>query len=369
MTQSLDDTQNNIQNTTSSTKLRVAIIGASGYGGAELARLLIAHPRVEITIATASGERAGAKLSGLFPSLRGLCDIICEELDAEEIANRADFAFIALGHGKAMQIVPQLLERGLKVCDLGGDFRLRDAGVYEHWYKTPHTAIPVLETAVYGLPEWNRDKICSAQLVANPGCYPTSAILALAPFLALNEIEVNSLVVDSASGTSGAGRSSFGIGMHHPEVDGDFKAYKVASHQHTPEMEQMLTQVSSEGHAVQLTFTPHLLPITRGILTTCYAQLHEPLTAEDAYRVLENAYNDEPFVRLFPLGSMPQIKYVVGSNFCDIGVAVDARTNRLILVSAIDNLVKGAAGQAVQNMNLMNGFEECEGLMLAPLFP
>ncbi len=363
------ESPNNSQQPVSPTKLRVAIIGASGYSGAELARLLIAHPHAEITIVTASGERAGAKLSDLFPSLRGLCDLVCEELDAEQIASRADFAFIALGHGKAMQIVPQLLEHGLKVCDIGGDFRLRDASVYEHWYKTPHTANDLLQSAVYGLPEWNRDKIQKAQLVANPGCYPTSAILALAPFLALNEVELGTLVVDSASGTSGAGRSSFGIGMHHPEVDGDFKAYKVAAHQHTPEIEQMLTQISTEGHAVTLTFTPHLLPIARGILTTCYARLHEPLTAEDAYRVLENAYQDEPFVRVYPLGQLPQIKYVVGSNFCDIGVAVDERTNRLIVISAIDNLVKGAAGQAVQNMNLMNGFEEREGLMLAPLFP
>lgn len=352
-----------------SSQLRVAIIGASGYGGAELARLLIQHPHAEIVVATASGERAGARLSDLFPSLRGLCDVVCEELDAATIAQKADFAFIALGHGKAMQIVPELLQRGVKVCDLGGDFRLKDTSVYEEWYKTPHTAHRVLETAVYGLPEWWRDEIQSAQLVANPGCYPTSAILALAPFLALNDVEVSSIIVDSASGTSGAGRSSFGLGMHHPEVSNDFKAYKVGAHQHTPEIEQALTRVSTEGHAIKLTFTAHLLPIARGILSTCYAQLYEQLTSEDAYRVLENAYQDEPFVRLHALGSLPQIKHVVGSNFCDIGVAIDERTNRLIVISAIDNLVKGAAGQAIQNMNLMSGFEETSGLMFAPIFP
>jgi N-acetyl-gamma-glutamyl-phosphate reductase len=356
-------------NSNSQENLRVAVSGASGYGGAELARLLAAHPRAELVIATASGERAGSKISDLFPGLRGVCDVVCEELDADEIANRADFAFIALGHGRAMSIVPQLLERGTKVCDLGGDFRLKDASVYEEWYKTPHTAHRVLERAVYGLPEWKRDKIQGAQLVANPGCYPTSAILALAPFLVANEVEPDSVIVDSASGTSGAGRSSFGLTMHHPEVDGDFKAYKVTSHQHTPEIEQLLTMLSSEGHAVQLTFTAHLLPIARGILTTCYADLREPLTSEDAHRVLDLAYADEPFVRVHDLGAMPQIKHVAGSNFCDIGVSVDSRTNRLIVMSAIDNLIKGAAGQAIQNMNLMNDFDESEGLMLAPLSP
>lgn len=356
-------------NPDSQTKLRVAVIGVSGYSGAELARLLTAHPRAELVAATASAERVGSKISDLFPGLRGVCDMVCEELDADAIAGRADFAFIALGHGRAMSIVPQLLERGIKVCDIGGDFRLKDAGVYEQWYQTPHTAHRVLESAVYGLPEWKREKIVGAQLVANPGCYPTSAILALAPFLAANEVELDSLIVDSASGTSGAGRSSFGLGMHHPEVDGDFKAYKVASHQHTPEIEQMLSLVASQAEPIQLTFTAHLLPIARGILTTCYADLREPLTIEDAHRVLDLAYADEPFVRVRALGAMPQIKHVVGSNFCDIGVSVDPRTNRLIVISAIDNLVKGAAGQAIQNMNLMNGFDEREGLMLAPLFP
>lgn len=350
-------------------KLRVAVIGASGYGGAELVRLLALHPRAELVLATASGERAGVRLSDLFPSLRGICDIVCEEFDAKSIAKRADFAFIALGHGKAMTIAPQLLERGLKVCDLGGDFRLHDAEVYEHWYGMAHTAKRVLENAVYGLPEWQRDKIQKANLVANPGCYPTSANLALAPFLACNALETTSLIVDAASGSSGAGRSSFGLGLHHPELANDFKAYKVATHQHTPEIEQMLHRTSAEGSAVHVTFTAHLLPIARGILATCYATLREPLTTADALRVLENSYQDEPFVRVYPLGSLPQIKYVVGSNFCDIGVVVDERTNRLIVISAIDNLVKGAAGQAIQNMNLMSGFDETDGLKLAPLFP
>ncbi len=349
--------------------LRVAVIGASGYGGMELARLLAIHPRAQLTVATASGERAGAPISELFPALRGVCDIVCEEFDIDEIARRADFAFIALGHGKAMEIVPQLLERGLKVCDLGGDFRLKDAAVYQTWYHTPHLSPSTLDLAVYGLPEWHREKIADARLVANPGCYPTSAILALAPFSVANGIETESVIVDAASGTSGAGRSSFGLGLHHPEASDDFKAYKVGTHQHTPEIEQILNEVSSANAPLCVTFTAHLLPIARGILATCYATLREPLTTEDAHRVLDLAYQDEPFVRVHPIGNLPQIKHVVGSNFCDLGVVVDSRTNRLIVIAAIDNLVKGAAGQAVQNMNLMSGFAENDGLQSAPLFP
>jgi N-acetyl-gamma-glutamyl-phosphate reductase len=347
-------------------KLQVALIGASGYGGAELARLLTHHSRAELAVATASGERAGAKLSDLFPSLRGVCDIVCEELNLDRIA-QCDFAFISLGHGKAMEIAPQLLERGLKVCDFGGDFRLRDAAIYEKWYKTAHTSPGLLRKAVYGLPEWNREKIKSAQLVANPGCYPTSAILPIAPFLAAGAIEPSTVIVDSASGTSGAGRSSFGQGMHHPEVSEDYKAYKIAAHQHTPEIEQALADAS--GQEITLTFTAHLLPIARGILTTSYATLRGNHSTESLHAILEEKYGSEPFVRVWPAGETPQLKHVVGSNFCDIGVKVDTRTNRAIIISAEDNLVKGAAGQALQNMNIMCGFEETEGLWHAALFP
>ncbi len=349
-----------------SEKISVALIGASGYGGAELARLLVGHRFAELKIATASGERAGAKLSDLFPSLRGVCDIVCEELDLDRIAE-CDFAFIALGHGKAMEIAPQLLERGLKVCDFGGDFRLRDAKTYEHWYKTPHLAPQLLPDAVYGLPEWNREAIKTAKLVANPGCYPTSAILPLAPLLAANAIEPASIIVDSASGTSGAGRAAFSLGLHHAEVSEDFKAYKIGAHQHTPEIEQALGDAC--GQPITLTFTAHLLPIARGILTTSYATLRGQHTRESLHQIIAERYQNEPFVRVWPVGEVPQLKHVVGSNFCDIGVAVDARTNRVILVSAEDNLVKGAAGQALQNLNIMCGFDEREGLHSAALFP
>ncbi|MBV9868129.1 MAG: N-acetyl-gamma-glutamyl-phosphate reductase [Abitibacteriaceae bacterium] len=355
---------------TSSQKLQVAVIGASGYGGAELVRLLAGHPQAEVALATASGERAGAKISDLFPSLRGICDVACEEFDLERIASTCDFAFLALPHGKAMEIVPPLLERGIKVCDLGADFRLRDVAVYQEWYKLPHSACSTLQEAVYGLPEWNREPIKKARLVANPGCYPTSAILALAPLVAADIIERDSIIVDSASGTSGAGRSSFGLGMHHPEVSGDYKAYNVGSHRHTPEIEQALNDASGKTAApLHITFTAHLLPIARGILSTSYATLRQPLDTASVQRVIAERYTAEPFVRVHPAGELPQIKHIVGSNFCDIGVKVDTRTNRVIVISAEDNLVKGAAGQAIQNMNLMCGFEETTSLHGAPVFP
>ena len=358
-------------------KLRVAVIGASGYGGAELARLLANHPHAEITVATASGERAGAKLSELFPSLRGICDIVCEAFDADQIAERADFVFIALGHGKALDFVPQLMERGLKVCDLGADFRLRDVDEYAQWYKLPHTAPRVLEQAVYGLPELHREKIRNAQIVANPGCYVTAASLALMPFMRADAIKPHSIIVDAASGTSGAGRSSFSLDFHYSEMHDNYKAYGVAGHRHTPEIEQTLTDASVDPYdkdrQARVCFTPHLLPISRGILATCYAApsgtLAQNSTTENAHAILSSFYANEPFVRVLDVGQMPQIKNIAGSNFCDIGVAVDARTQRLIVISALDNLVKGASGQAVQNMNLMSGFDETSGLMLAPLFP
>ena len=350
--------------------LRVAIIGASGYAGAELARLLAGHRRASLALATASGERAGVRLSDLFPALRGVCDIASEELNVERIAGECDFAFIALAHGKAMEIAPALLERGVKVCDIGADFRLRDEAVFEQWYNHAHTAPGLLSKAVYGLPEWNREKIRTARLVANPGCYPTSAILALAPLVAADVIEPDSIIVDSASGTSGAGRSSFSIGMHHPEVSEDYKAYNVGTHRHTPEIEQALMDAAGDANTeLRITFTAHLLPIARGILSTSYASLKTGMDTAQVHEIFVRRYGNEPFVRVCPPGQLPQIKHVVGSNFCDIGVQVDARTRRVIVVSAEDNLIKGAAGQAIHNMNLMCGFEETEGLRAAPLFP
>ncbi len=357
-------------------KVTVGIIGASGYTGVELARLLAAHPGARLELATASGERVGQRLSDLFPSLRKVCDIVLEEVDAATIAARCQVAFIALGHGKALEIVPDLLARGVKVIDLGADFRLRDAAVYQEWYKLPHTAAAALAEAVYGLPEWQREKIKSARLVANPGCYPTSAILALAPYMAHGAIVPETIIVDSGSGVSGAGRSSFGVASYFPEVSGDYKAYGVASHRHTPEIEQGLQDAANCGghgeRTAKVTFTPHLLPIPRGILSTCYATPTKEFhgcNLHDFRQFLVKHYEEEPFVRILDAGQTPQIKHVAGSNFCDIGVVLDERTNRLIVIAAEDNLLKGASGQAVQNMNLMLGLDETAGLLGASLYP
>ena len=356
-----------------SEKVCVALIGASGYTGSELARLLAGHPRAELVIATASGERVGQKLSDLFPHLRGLCDLELQEVDLDAIAAKCQVAVIALGHGKALEIVPQLLHRGVRVIDLGADYRLRDAEVYREWYHLQHSAPELLRETVYGLPEWNRAKIKRATLVANPGCYPTSAILALAPFIAVEAIKAHSIIVNSASGISGAGRASFGVGTHFPEAVGDFKAYNVGAHRHTPEIEQALTDAAPNPNdpaaRALITFTAHLLPVARGILSTCYAAPMAEMTTADAHQILSERYQNEPFVRVLPIGAYPQIKHVNGSNFCDVGTKVDARTGRVIVISAEDNLIKGASGQALQNLNVMFDLPETMGLQGAAVFP
>lgn len=352
-----------------STFTRVGIIGASGYTGAELVRLLDLHPHAKVTLATASGERVGMPLSALFPSLRDVSEIVCEEYDLQRIVDACDFVFVALPHGKAMEYVPGLLDAGMKVCDIGADFRLRDAAVFEEWYRHPHSAVSYLEQAVYGLPEWNRESIRTASLVANPGCYPTSAVLPLAPLLTAGLIEDADIVVDSASGTTGAGRSSFSLALHYSEVFGDFKAYNIGGHRHTPEIEQGLADAVGKSTFPPVIFTPHLLPVARGILSTSYARLKSDVSDDQLYEVLAERYSNEPFVRVLKPGQLPQIKHVAGSNFCDIGVVSNSRSGKVIALGAIDNLLKGASGQAVQNMNIMCGFNETDGLQGAPLFP
>ncbi len=348
--------------------LKVGIIGASGYTGVELARILSTHPEVELTVAT-SRQYAGKPLAEVFPNLRKRVDLVCENLGPEELVDRADFFFAAVPHKTAMDLVPILLKAGKKVVDLSADFRIRDAAVYEEWYQ-PHSSIECIEEAVYGLPELYRDQVKNARLTANPGCYPTSIILGLAPLLREGLIDPAHLIIDSKSGTSGAGRSA-NVGTLFCEVTDGFRAYKVGGqHRHIPEIEQELTVLA--GQPVTISFTPHLLPISRGILSTMYAPLSNEISAtteteiQDLY---ESTYTDEPFVRVCPAGSFPATQHVRGSNCCDIGVKVDVRTGRIIIVSAIDNVAKGASGQAVQNMNLMNGFDETCVLMGAPFFP
>lgn len=345
--------------------LNVGIVGASGYTGVELARILASHPEVRLTVAT-SRQYAGKPLAEVFPNLRKRVDILCENLAVEALVERADFFFCAVPHKTAMDIVPRLLAAGKKVVDLSADFRIHDAAVYEAWYQ-PHSSPQFLAEAAYGLPELYRDTIAGARLTANPGCYPTSVILALTPLLRAGLIDADTLIIDSKSGTSGAGRAA-NVGTLFCEVTDGFKAYKVGgSHRHIPEIEQELSLAA--GRPVTITFTPHLLPISRGILSTIYASLTEAGKKADLQSLFEQTYGAEPFVRVLPAGTVPATQHVRGSNCCDIGVQHDARTGRVIVMSAIDNIVKGASGQAVQNMNLMHGFAETTGLMGAPFFP
>jgi N-acetyl-gamma-glutamyl-phosphate reductase len=345
--------------------LNVGIIGASGYTGVELARILSDHPEVRLTVAT-SRQFAGKPLSEVFPNLRKRVDLICEDLTPEQLVDRADFFFAAVPHKTAMALVPTFLAAGKKVVDLSADFRIRDAAVYEQWYQ-PHSCPELLAEAVYGLPELYREQVKSARLTANPGCYPTSIILGLAPLLREKLIDPATLIVDSKSGTSGAGRS-LNVGTLFCEVTDGFRPYKVGgAHRHIPEIEQELSALA--GSEVIISFTPHLLPISRGILSTIYASLSGSISGQDMQDLYESAYQDEPFVRVCPAGTFPATQHVRGSNCCDIGVKIDQRTGRVIVMSAIDNIAKGASGQAVQNMNLMNGFAEDCAIRGAAFFP
>lgn len=345
--------------------LKVAIVGASGYTGVELLRILYTHPEAAVTSVT-SEQSAGKRISDVFPSLRGRCDLVLENLEPVRVADKADFIFTALPHKAAMEVVPTFLKLGKRVVDLSADYRLQDAKEYERWYE-PHLNPALLKKAVYGLPELKRAKIAEAELVANPGCYPTSVILGLAPLLKNKLIDPATIIADSKSGVSGAGRSAK-VDNLFCEVNDGFKAYGVGgAHRHIPEIEQELSHLA--GKKVTISFTPHLVPMDRGILSTIYAMPVKPASTAELLKVYHDFYKGEPFVRVLPVGSFPSTAHVRGANFCDIGLAVDERTGRVIVVSAIDNLVKGASGQAVQNMNIMNGFPENVGLEGLPLFP
>ncbi len=345
--------------------LRIAIIGASGYTGVELSRLLCNHLQAEITAVT-SRQYDGIPLAEVFPNLRGLTNLICENLSLDELCERADLFFAAVPHKTAMNLVPEILRKGKKIIDLSADFRLRDAEVYEKWYQE-HSSKEFLPQAVYGLPELYRQEIKNASLIANPGCYPTSIILGMAPLLRNKLIDPTTIIADSKSGTSGAGRGAK-VDTLYCEVTDGFKPYGAGrQHRHTPEIEQELRALA--GSNFNVTFTPHLLPVSRGILSTIYATLLKDITVEDIYALYLEMYKEELFVRVLEPGTLPATQHVRGSNFCDIGISIDPATRRIIITSAIDNVVKGAAGQAVQNMNLMCGFPENTGLNIVPLFP
>ncbi len=345
--------------------LKVAIVGASGYTGVELLRVLYTHPEAAVTCVT-SEQSAGKRVSEVFPSLRDRCDLVLENLEPVRVAGKADFIFTALPHKAAMEVVPTFLKLGKRVVDLSADYRLQDAREYALWYE-PHLNPLLLKQSVYGLPELKRAKIAEAELVANPGCYPTSVILGLAPLLKKKLIDISTIIADSKSGVSGAGRSAK-VDNLFCEVNDGFKAYGVGgAHRHIPEIEQEFSLLA--GKKVTISFTPHLVPMDRGILSTIYASPVKPVATLELLKLYTDFYKGEPFVRVLPEGSFPSTAHVRGSNFCDIGLTVDSRTGRVIIVSAIDNLVKGASGQAVQNMNIMNGFPENVGLEGLPLFP
>jgi N-acetyl-gamma-glutamyl-phosphate reductase len=345
--------------------MKVAVVGASGYTGLELLRTLRRHPQFEIAAIT-SEQRAGRALGEVFPALRGQLDLTFEAADPAALAGRVELAFTALPHAASAPTVAALREAGVAVADLSADFRLRDLETYRSWYGE-HAAPELLDSAVYGLPELNREALRGAELVAVPGCYPTSVLLPLVPLLRAGLVEPTGIHVDAKSGVSGAGRK-LAEDYLFAELDGNCKAYKPGyAHRHAPEIEQEAS--AAAGAEVRVTFVPHLLPTIRGIVTSVYARPCGPYTADDARRALEVAYGGERFVRVLPPGETPSLQAVRGSNFCDVAVFDDARNETLVLLSALDNLVKGASGQAVQCANLMGGMDEELGLLEAPLVP
>jgi N-acetyl-gamma-glutamyl-phosphate reductase len=324
-------------------------------------RILAGHPEVELSIIT-SRQYAGKPFAEIYPAMKQMVDMACEAYSLETVCDRADIVFTALPHKLSMETVPAILDQGKRVIDLSADFRLKDAAVYERHYQ-PHTAKALLSKAVYGLCEVFTDDIKAADLVGNPGCYPTSVILPLMPLIKAELIDIASIVADSKSGVSGAGRVP-SLTTHFCEVNESFKAYKVAEHRHNPEMDEALSR--GAGKSVSITFVPHLVPMTRGMLTTLYARLSDAADENSIQEVLSSYYAGRPFVRICEKPNLPDTLHVKGTNFCDIGFRIDAQNRRLIVISTLDNLVKGAAGQAVQNMNIMLGLEETAGLMAIP---
>lgn len=345
--------------------IKVSIIGATGYTGAELVRLLHKHEHVELKFLT-SQTFEGQEYSSVYPNVTGYCTAKCVEGDIPKVVAESDVIFVALPHGHAVGVVREAYAQGKKVIDLGADFRFDEGHIYEMWYKVAHEGKELLSKSVYGLPEINRSKISEASIIGNPGCYPTSVILGLAPALKHKLIEPNSIIIDAKSGVSGAGRK-LALTSHYVEVNENVNAYGVGNHRHTPEIEQELGKLA--GESLTISFTPHLMPMTRGILSTIYASLKENWTTDKIRKIYQEFYQDEPFVHLLQEGQWPHTKWVYGSNNCHLNLLVDPRTNRLVITSAIDNLVKGAAGQAVQNMNLLFDLPETTGLLVPGMLP
>lgn len=345
--------------------LRVAIVGATGYSGIELIRLLHHHPHVKIS-KVISGSHEGQKLADIFPHLNNMELSTLEELEPAKLAREVDIVFFATPAGVSSKIIPLLIDLNVKCIDVSGDFRLRNPVEYTEWYQQPAADKSYLAQAVYGLSEEFSETIKTADLIANPGCYPTATLLGLIPGIKAGLIDLNSIVIDGKSGVSGAGRKAT-LGNSYSEVNENISAYKVGAHQHIPEIEQILSHVA--GTKTMVNFTTHLIPLTRGMLCSIYTKLTQPITTDKVVELYQEYYQGQPFVRIRRAGNLPKTKEVLGSNYCDIGLVVDSRTNSLVIISVIDNLGKGAAGQAVQNMNIMQGWDQALGLELTPVFP
>lgn len=344
--------------------MKVSIVGATGYGGLELIRLLKMHPKFTITSLHTS-SKFGEPIHNEYAHLLHE-EYLLNKIDPEKIAKQADVVFLATPSGASSELVASFKNLDIKVIDLSGDLRLKTPGEYEKWYKRTPAPADLLSKAVYGLSEWNADQIKDAEILSNPGCYPTATLLGLAPLYKEGLASGEDVIVDAKSAVSGAGKSPTDA-THFSTMNENFKVYKVHNHQHIPEIEQQLGIWSEKSKPIS--FTTHLVPMTRGIMVTMYVKLLQKMTTEQLHKLYIETYQNHPFVRIQPIGSFPATKQVYGSNFCDIGVAYDERTQKVTIISVIDNLVKGAAGQAIQNANLMMGYEETSGLMTLPLYP
>lgn len=346
-------------------KINAGIIGVTGYTGGELLRLLVNHPEAVVKKAS-SRSNQGNNVVKVHPHLMNNISLIEEELNIEEFQKSLDVVFLALPHGLSADIVKRLNLDKVKVIDLGADFRLKDPESYKSWYELDHACPSLLDNAVYGLPELYREKIKESKLIANPGCYPTSVLLGLAPLLKNGLIKLENIIIDSKSGVTGAGKT-LSQQSHFPDMNDNLLAYKVSNHRHVAEIEQEINFLA--GKEMKIIFTPHLIPMNRGILSTIYTDLIEDITQGELEQLYQEFYQESPFVRVRGKELLPQTKWVQGSNYCDIAPVLEQRTNKLIVISALDNLVKGASGQAIQNMNLMFGLEETCGLRFAGMYP
>ena len=345
--------------------IKVGIIGSTGYAGGELARLLLQRDDIEIKW-YGSRSYIGQKYASLYPNMYKIVDEECMDDNMKELAGQVDVVFTATPQGLCASLVDEEILSKVKIIDLSADFRIKDVSVYEEWYKLTHASPQFLEEAVYGLPEVNRERVKQARLIANPGCFPTCSFLSVYPLVKEGLVDPDTIIIDAKSGTSGAGRGAKMDSLY-CEVNENIKAYGVGTHRHTPEIEEQLSYAA--GRPVTISFTPHLVPMNRGILVTAYGSLTKEITYEEVRAVYDKYYKDEFFVRVLEKDVVPQTRWVEGSNFADVNFKIDPRTRRIVMMGAIDNMVKGAAGQAIQNMNLMFGLPENTGLKQIPVFP